>query len=234
MSAKDELEALDYGFNRHGSTMRLDVYNTKRKELVGKCHEEGRTLKLERELAGDHQTPAPAPPPVQSRSSAIKHLLTAEKKAELDAFKTRAAEASKVDDADTLVSLSQDERCAELMSLEKLDEARKLVAESKANVASVLAFALAERERTAMMLAAHAARRRILERRHSELESRISLIEQRKSIDYRGTWNGATEYGVNDATTYLSQLWLCQAQGTRSKPGAGDAWRLVSKTDIAK
>ena len=69
--------------------------------------------------------------------------------------------------------------------------------------------------------------------RTKPLEDRIAELESRKSLEYRGTYRTDTEYGLNDLVTHSGMLWLCQQQGTRKKPGDGDAWRLVSKTDLA-
>ena len=70
--------------------------------------------------------------------------------------------------------------------------------------------------------------------RMKPLEERIAELESRKSLEYRGTFRTDTEYGLNDLVTHSGQLWLCQQQGTRKKPGDADAWRLVSKTDLAR
>jgi hypothetical protein len=67
---------------------------------------------------------------------------------------------------------------------------------------------------------------------HTQLAARVSTLEQRKGIEYRGTWRSDVEYGLNDMTTYSSSLWICRAQGTRKKPGDGESWQLCSKSDL--
>lgn len=68
--------------------------------------------------------------------------------------------------------------------------------------------------------------------RITTLEQRITVLESRKSIAYRGIWLASSEYGQNDLCTYSGTLWICRAQGTRKKPGDGDAWQLCSKGDL--
>ena len=80
-------------------------------------------------------------------------------------------------------------------------------------------------------IAAHLAVR--VARKFSELEARIAAAEHRRGLHYRGTWRGDVEHGRDDVVTHAGSLWICQRQGTRSKPGGdSDAWKLASKKDL--
>ena len=70
------------------------------------------------------------------------------------------------------------------------------------------------------------------DKRMAELEQRIGAMETRKGLTYRSQWRSDVAYGRDDAVTHGGSLFVCMTQGTCSKPGASDDWRLASKRDL--
>lgn len=64
------------------------------------------------------------------------------------------------------------------------------------------------------------------------LEKRVAELEQAKerslADSFRGSWQPNTTYARGGLVVAHGGLWLCMAD-TDTRPGASDAWRLVTK-----
>lgn len=67
-------------------------------------------------------------------------------------------------------------------------------------------------------------------RRIAELEARIAVLEQQKSVRYRGTWHEIdADYQPGEMATHGGTVWYCSAT-THDRPGTSKAWQLMVKS----
>lgn len=64
--------------------------------------------------------------------------------------------------------------------------------------------------------------------RQDALEARITALEARKSVTYRGVFTDGKRYEPGDMVTSDGSVWHCNVE-TQMRPGAGAMWTLAVK-----
>jgi hypothetical protein len=61
------------------------------------------------------------------------------------------------------------------------------------------------------------------------LQDRIAELEQRKAMEWKGTWRPGNAYAEHDVVQDKSSLWVCVSPTTAARPGTGAGWRMMTK-----
>lgn len=70
---------------------------------------------------------------------------------------------------------------------------------------------------------------RWLSARCMALEERLSKLEARPILEYRGVWKSTDTYKRGDLTTHDGSMWHAQVGSQGLMPGQGEGWRLCVK-----
>jgi hypothetical protein len=62
------------------------------------------------------------------------------------------------------------------------------------------------------------------------LEQRIAALEQRPTLEYRGTWERGAMYAAGNVVTHHGSAWVSRVNELRSEPGADFiGWQMIVK-----
>jgi hypothetical protein len=69
---------------------------------------------------------------------------------------------------------------------------------------------------------------RQLQARLAVTEQRVSELESKPHMKYRGVWSAEEQFNEADLVTDSGSMWYCR-RSTRGRPGASDDWQLCVK-----
>jgi hypothetical protein len=71
-----------------------------------------------------------------------------------------------------------------------------------------------------------------LRQANKDLQERVVLLEQKRSVNFRGVFEPGKSYQPGDACTHVGGLWICRAETTGQPNQDYAGWTLAVKSRL--
>ncbi len=202
---KIEMEALDAEFERHGSTMPMNLWQQRRGELFAKLEDAERAARIEA-----LRNP-PQPKAATSRPKAVYRMSDGDR-AELEEYNRKSEDAVEAGDIDALIGMTRDRRFRELM----FESARERESEHSTGV-NILALWFQD-EQWGILNLIRVAQMRKANRRLDELAAEVEALKAKPQLSYCGVWSDSERYERGSLVTFDGSMWWAKEDTFNQPP----------------